>query len=596
MISKTHRRLILCMAITLLSATAALGQRSAARAEEEKTPQAYLREDSGNYFVEVYTYKAFKAPREGATVAKDVVASLFADKVKVPVTLAESTDALPNEGRFKILISQTHSQVAQNVNKYVVGVHRYPDDAGDEGWVIPVTWDLSVDTLKGNPRCETSEGYVPYSIIVQNESKLREGTRRLEDVVRFLEGANPSSVLTVAVDPRKVITSKPELRTVTKVQVLKQRAGAGGVQELRAITVCMMLDRGLPHQDFDIRFSFNPTSPLELSSASFLLTDQAGMLRESSIAKLDDSKVGQRQLEKNLDMAGLLASSVTDEEQPDKTLVRKRKTQGTLDLRFAPWLNFHPNKNIPQTVRTPKYFTPFFIDAKISTGKIIKDTLSLNRVIVGSEAEIRNFRNSKRYPTFYRYIFRGTSASDRDFKLAEFKVGFELQPHFGSLNQPLNAEFDVGPNTVDPNPKRGPKIIERVNGFGWQIQPILGLEFGRRYRNHLPAEAVAEAFKDVSPLVRRFYFGTNMEYNLTRRATITIKDIFFVRGEVKERRLRNYFIASLEAPLGNFGNNTAYGVFFSFERGGQPPFATPDVNVVKVGYRIKSNGWFDRIR
>jgi hypothetical protein len=37
-------------------------------------------------------------------------------------------------------------------------------------------------------------------------------------------------------------------------------------------------------------------------------------------------------------------------------------------------------------------------------------------------------------------------------------------------------------------------------------------------------------------------------------------------------------------------------VFFSYERGGQPPFSTPDTNALKLGYRIQWDGWFSKRR
>ena len=80
-----------------------------------------------------------------------------------------------------------------------------------------------------------------------------------------------------------------------------------------------------------------------------------------------------------------------------------------------------------------------------------------------------------------------------------------------------------------------------------------------------------------------------MALNLTPHVTLSLSDIFYVRGEAPAHRGRNYFNGTVEAPLGNLIRNTAQSVFFSWERGTQPPFATPAVNALKFGYRVRSD-------
>src|SRR5436190_23259742 len=98
-------------------------------------------------------------------------------------------------------------------------------------------------------------------------------------------------------------------------------------------------------------------------------------------------------------------------------VVRKRENKGTLDLRLAPLLNI---LRLPEPgSRTFMFLTPFLIDARVSTGKIDKDTLSLNRIAMGPQFEIRHYTDPGTYPSYQRYIFTVTNASDRDFKQAE---------------------------------------------------------------------------------------------------------------------------------------------------------------------------------
>ncbi len=256
---------------------------------------------------------------------------------------------------------------------------------------------------------------------------------------------------------------------------------------------------------------------------------------------------------------------------------------------MAPWLDL-PVFKLSQTPRTRKYITPLFLDAKVSTGKIEKETLSLNRVVLGAEGEILHHSSVGIYPDLQRYILRFSHASDRDFKQAEYKVGFEFQPFFGRLNHYRDDEPDVKQNRLDPDPRRGKKIFGE-KFFGYQFKPVLGVEVGRTYMRRNPAAALTPG-----PTVRRFYFGGEAAVNLSSHFTLSVTDLAYVRGEAHDDRLHNYFVGTVEAPLAGITDRAAHGLFFSFERGGQPPFANPDVNVLKFGYRIRSNGWFGQFR
>src|SRR5205823_5467039 len=167
--------------------------------------------------------------------------------------------------------------------------------------------------------------------------------------------------------------------------------------------------------------------------------------------------------------------------------------------------------------------------------------------------------------------------------LAEAKGEFEFRPIFERLNQPLRIKHTATKSVLIPDSP--PKEISSGGFFGYQIQPFVGFEGGRVYRRS------RSAFKgeEQGDTVRRLLFGADMAFNLTTRFTLSFTDIFYLRGETPAHRARNYFTGTIEAPLGNFSRNAAQSIFFSFERGNQPPFATPAVNALKFGYRVRSD-------
>ena len=179
------------------------------------------------------------------------------------------------------------------------------------------------------------------------------------------------------------------------------------------------------------------------------------------------------------------------------------------------------------------------------------------------------------------YFFRGLSASDRDFKHTEAKFNFEFRPLFYRLYSPINGDVEaVKSRLIESSP---PKILPRHN-FGYQIQPFV------RDRDRRVSRDKRQAFdvEDASRTLRRVYFGTDMLFNLTQYANLKLTDTFYYRGGDAERPARNYFRGEIQAVLFN-SPDTSQCIFFSFERGDQPPFSTPSVNALKIGYRITSN-------
>src|SRR5262249_30445222 len=189
--------------------------------------------------------------------------------------------------------------------------------------------------------------------------------------------------------------------------------------ENRFLSACIATSPALPNADFNVKIAFNNKDvPPELMQA-LIKTGMSGNPFQAAPGKPDDSKVGGRLIEKDLDAAVSFSSSVQDNQKPNPNpairtpiTVRERTTRATLDLRLAPFgirsfiaaINAPGLSNNSLTGRTSAHYvlvTPFFVDAKVSTGKITKDTLSLNRILLGTQGEYQYLYNNETYPTYF---------------------------------------------------------------------------------------------------------------------------------------------------------------------------------------------------
>ena len=254
---------------------------------------------------------------------------------------------------------------------------------------------------------------------------------------------------------------------------------------------------------------------------------------------------------------------------------------------FVPYITGNEPPDI--TAGTYNIFTPFYIDAKVSTGKITKDTSSLNRVVFGLQDELRYYANNNHFPTYYRFVFQANHASDRDFKQREFKGTFEFHPIFGPLNHP----FDVGNANIRNRflcPACKPPFKLIPVRYGYEFMPVFGAEIGRTYHRRRPAEGLTP-----SDTVKRLYFGIDTTLYPTPNISLTAVERFYIRGEKRDDRYHNYFLGELNYRIGRLAaGRMSQSVFFSWEKGGQPPFDDPDVNVLKFGYRISADSLFNR--
>lgn len=521
-------------------------------------PEAYLRFDSGAVFIEVY----MKQPLASGQGVGAIRAALRDTKQKKLLS-ATVTSSPEGDANFRIFFTESEAAILENLESYVVFVDTYPTSSGNVDAQLPVSQEVGFK-LERNPRC-TSRDLL--SITVSRNSDKTHAVNRIEAVRTFLSRPEARSLASAQIsqdgnlEPRTVSSlSRPETLI----------SDALGTKEF---FVCVDLSEVPPPGESDLLLHFLSPAPFELRAEKKLPVESSSSPRATNEER--DSK-------DFFDLGLTLTSSVANETLEDDTVRRTRTTRGALDLWFAPILN-------KRTVGASgaggwvQVFTPFYIDAKAATGKITADTLSLNTINLGSVYEFRHYLNTHAYPDLLRHAMNFKHTSDRDFKEDEFKFTYEFQPMFGAINQPLGSA---------PNILKGEVVENKGDQFGLEIVPIVGLELGRTYRVRDPKE-----FEGVSRNVRRLVFGADLNFDLTRFVRLALSDRFYVRGETPEHRTRNYFLGSLELPLSNINTSrvrAAHALFVSFERGDQPPFTNPSVNVFKFGYRIRTRGLLNR--
>lgn len=355
-----------------------------------------------------------------------------------------------------------------------------------------------------------------------------------------------------------------------------------GALESPRVGICLRLARSLPSEKFNAQVSFT-SPPMELAGTikkSLTGPKALGQPIASNIS--EENKLGLRSFEDNLSLGVLFTSSVR-ETKIGKQTVRGRQNRGAMDLRFAPSLRGRMRP--PEVRKWQPFWTPFFLDAKISTGPIASDTLSLNRILFGSELALRYYQSTERGKrNKYLLNMRAVNASDRDYKRAELDGAVEFRPIFDALNRPLRLRRRTEASVLMPDGP--PKEIPYGSWFGYQIQPLIGFEVGKIYRtDRLPLKG-----EELGTGVRRLLFGGDVLLSLGPHVNISLTDTFYFRLNVQGGgHTRNYFDGVIEVPLGSISRNASQSIFFSFERGDQPPFSTPSVNALKFGYRVRSD-------
>jgi hypothetical protein len=434
--------------------------------------------------------------------------------------------------------------------------------------------------LSGDPAATTTQDYwqTIFSYIFAGG---RELTSPQDKVSKYWVHDSPEDVVSGRISVEG--TERPlRLQSITTPTTLP------GAALVNRLILCLDPMYDLPAGAFNIELRFSrPDPPLPLSGVlkGEKVSGTGAPTVENAAAK--PGTVGSRPRERNLD----LGVSFTSSHPAD---VEKRTNRGLLDVRFAPWLNWRRPTVPPFTQRWFPYWTPIYLDANVATGDITKETLSLNRVHFTSEVEVRYIPFEYRLPpsgaaetstshftTVHRFVFGARHGSDRDFKQLEFTTYGEWKPLYAALNRPRQANWTVAKDSISGKP------IFRYSNVGWEIKPRVGYDIGRTYKRRDPAAAV-----NPSATARRLYAGVEVRLNLTQYITTAIIDTLYWRGELDDSRSKNHFKWELDLPMTRPFSGTVHGMFASYERGNQPPFASADVNAFTIGYRIRSAGWW----
>lgn len=566
-----------------------------ASAQDPDKPLALLRQAAGtnDYFIRVQTNA--KLP------ANFKLSAILTNKSNL-VTWEENVKDCSNHSAGQFCKQLENGLVVMN---YALAARPQPADKFKVSFAISDTAgrgsfrsvDLVTDFKSGGPRIDNlcKNGLIvdfqaDNPTLDTNQSEQEYYRSRLIALNRWLRsnGSEPARMATVKIEPltKNIV---PEY-TISNFSVSPSLDANANPRELdieqalgsQNVLLCLQFQETLPTEKFNAQVTFKNAPLMEMEKPLVKTVSGPKAVATPIASKVpEENKLGLRALDNNFELGVMFTSSVKDT-KVNNIPARQRQSRGSLDLRFAPLLRGRMRP--PEIKKWQPFWTPLFVDAKVSTGKISEDTLSLNRILIGTEVAFRWVQGTRKGDrNKYVLTFRGTNASDRDFKLAEAKGEFEFRPIFEVLNQPLRIKHTATKSILIPD--SAPKEISSGGFFGYQIQPFIGFEGGHVYhRNRL-------AFKgeEQQDNVRRLIFGADMSFNLTTRFSLAFTDNFYLRGETPKHRTRNYFTGTIEAPVGNFSRNASQSIFFSFEKGNQPPFATPAVNAFKFGYRVRSD-------
>jgi len=561
-----------------------------AAAQDPDKPLALLRQTGPNYKIRVQTNAPFTAGARVSAVLSNK-SNLITWVENVADCAGEALNQFCKElDNGRVVINYRLPAKPQASDKFKV-TFAISDQSGRGSFR---SIDLITDFKPGGPRIDNVCGNGLILEFQTDNNSLTEAETnyyrtRLLELNKWLKDneSEPSRMAIVHVEPlSEPSPGDPIVRdfSVDPAADPQQSSHALDVEaalDSQRVLICLKLNETLPNGKFNAQVVLQKNPPFEFDrplSKALVGRKATAVPIASKVA--DENKLGLRAFDNNLEVGMLFTSSVKDVKANNRT-TRQRQSRGALDLRFAPLLRDRTNP--PQAKTWQLFRTPLFLDAKVSTGKVSEESLSLNRVLIGTEFNFRYVEGTKKGErNKYVITVRGTNASDRDFKVAEAKGEFEFRPIFEMFNQPLRIQHKSSRSVLIPD---GPPVEVASGFFGYQIQPFIGVEAGRVYRRR----RATFRNEEQSRTVRRLLLGADLAFNLTPRLNITMTDIFFVRGETPAHRSRNYFIGTVEAPLGNINRNAAQSVFFSFERGDQPPFVSPSVNAIKFGYRVRSD-------
>jgi hypothetical protein len=263
-----------------------------------------------------------------------------------------------------------------------------------------------------------------------------------------------------------------------------------------------------------------------------------------------------------VEVGGSYSTAIKLDKDPTSTKPPQRKTDGTLDLRFATPTIFFKDE-------TEKWWswTPAQFDGTISTGKLTGDNLATNtmRLFTQVQRVITVKRRSDR--DWLRFTGEGGAAADRDLRTIEYT---------GSADFRYSPAFLFRTLSDNPLPGRAPTLLV-------EFMPA-GVELGKRQVRRDP-------IFPADDFVRRFRFAEKLELQLPPYLQFKIEDRSWIRGEVQRNKFRNYFLTTLTFFPAKLNSNSSAGVFLSYERGVLPPFSTARTSTFKIGFRVRRKDW-----
>ena len=565
---------------------------SAAAAQTEDKPKGFLRQDDTGFYILIRTFAPVPAGSKmfaALATGKGELLDLETDVKDCPAA-APGKMCKKNSGDKTELVYRLQRAPAAD-DSYKV---RYAVTDGAGAGKLREAAALPDFQLTGTALSQLCDNGILYTLKAQPEDKAYLDSR-VAEIDKWLKRQAGSPRGIAAVEVQRHTSANKQTYAVKDFSVEPTADGTSpgnrqlDVQRAQGalrINLCVSFQERLPYDKFDTRVQFAGDPPFELLASKVDTLAGLSQLKPVEVKEakevVGEKELGLRGFDNTLDFAFVFTSGVKDEEQPDKTTKRVRDNVGVFDVRVAPWLRDRRSK--PRAGEWQYYVTPIFLDAKVSTEKIDKDTHSLNRINIGTEHNFRYIQDTESGKrNKYVLTLRGVNASDRDFKRAELTGEFEVRPIWDAFNNPRSGDKRLITRVLKPD--EDPVEAATLNFFGYQLQPFVGVNAGRTYRKK------RDLFEgeEESDFVRRLYFGTDIIFDLGPLFTVKLTDTFYVRGETPGDRARNYFNGEVEGALGRIRRNTAQSLYVSFERGDKPPFTARGVNAVKIGYRVRSD-------
>lgn len=263
-----------------------------------------------------------------------------------------------------------------------------------------------------------------------------------------------------------------------------------------------------------------------------------------------------------IEVGGSYNTSIKLDRDPTATKPPQRKTDGSLDFRFAT-----PTIFFKDEIERWWTWIPVQFDGMISTGKLTGDNLATNTMRLFTQVQRVHTIKRAHDRDWLRFTGEGGASADRDLRVIEYT---------GSADFRYSPAFLFRTLTDNPLPGLAPTILV-------EFMPA-GVEIGRRQVRRDPI-FLSDDF------IRRFRFAGKLELQLPPYLQLKIENRSWVRGEVQQNKFRNFFSTTLTYIPTRLSSNSSAGVFLSYERGVLPPFSTARTSTLKIGFRVRRKDW-----